>query len=106
MQEHRRLEGSIADMGHSRPRKVSFYGAFHKPRSSFLLNIDSCRARRVVKAPLYYRGAHAAILVFDSSKADTLGAVDQWIDGRSHGHTCAETISISPTTLWNRCVLN
>lgn len=32
-------------------------------------------------APMYYRGAHAAILVFDVTAADTLEKVGGWVEG-------------------------
>ena len=32
-------------------------------------------------APMYYRGAHAAILVFDITSSDSLDRVAEWVEG-------------------------
>ena len=36
-------------------------------------------------APLYYRHANAALVVFDVTNYDTFSAVQRWIDGKSAG---------------------
>ena len=35
----------------------------------------------MTQTPMYYRGAHAAILVFDSTSSDSLDKVAEWVDG-------------------------
>ena len=47
----------------------------------------------VCQAPMYYRGAHAAVLVFDVTSADTLDKVGEWAD-ELHGHASDDILLV------------
>jgi len=44
-------------------------------------------------APMYYRGAHAAVLVFDVTSADTLDKVGGWVEELS-GHASEDLVLV------------
>ena len=44
-------------------------------------------------APMYYRGAHAAVLVFDITSADTLDKVGGWVEELS-GHASEDLVLV------------
>ncbi|MCJ1297074.1 hypothetical protein MMC34_008643 [Xylographa carneopallida] len=44
-------------------------------------------------APMYYRGAHAAVLVFDVTSAETLDKVGEWAD-ELHGHASDDILLV------------
>jgi small GTP-binding protein len=50
-------------------------------------------------APMYYRGAHAAILVFDVSQPDTLDKVEGWIS-ELQGHASEDILIVVYTQLF------
>lgn len=55
-------------------------------RSSLLsLLADTCTlctdTSNCTQAPMYYRGAHAAILVYDITNDDSLADIEVWLDG-------------------------
>jgi len=52
-------------------------------------------------APMYYRGAHAAVLVFDVTAPDTLDKVGGWVE-ELQGHTNDESIIVLSA---NKCDL-
>ena len=69
-------------MGHSRPGEVQKYG---ESKSLASLATAVCQLMHPVKtqAPMYYRGAHAAILVYDITDLKSFKDLKSWLEGVS-----------------------
>lgn len=61
-------------MGYRRAGEVQEHGAF--PYS-----LAANQADRVSKAPMYYRGANAALLLYDITNASSFDDVRGWLEG-------------------------
>ena len=68
---------TLATLGYSGPGEVEKYGACSGPvrfRSSYL-------SLHCPQAPMYYRGAHAALLLYDITNPSSFDAIHGWIEG-------------------------
>lgn len=64
-------------MGYCRPRTVEIYYLKENNHYVYIFSFFYCRYHSL--APMYYRGAQAAIVVYDITNQDTFGRAKNWV---------------------------
>lgn len=57
-------------------------------------------------APMYYRGAHAALLVYDITSQESFEELSSWIEGLTHNFHHLLLAKFNPSSIWSELKRN